>query len=171
MVSKRAATKDKEESPSKKKAPTHDALVKRAAKWLETSQRCSLVIAHGCMAVHEMPDAIGWDSGLTTILVEVKMSRADFLKDRDKSFRKRPEYGMGQQRYYFVPKGIITPKDLPLGWGLVEVSGKSLRKVQSSGRFAKRNIPAEHRLLYTVACQQQRALTDLHRMWRKSGRA
>lgn len=154
-----------------KKVPTHDALVRRACNWLDKTHRCGVVVAHGSMQVHEMPDAIGWTSGLSTILIEVKMSRADFLKDRDKSFRKVPELGMGELRYYFVVKGVATPKDVPVGWGLVEIDGKSLRRTKHATAFKRRNTAAEARLMYAVAGQQQRALTDLHRMWRKSGRA
>lgn len=54
-----------------------------------------------------------------TVLIEVKVSRSDFLADAKKSFRQQPEEGVGAFRYYCSPEGLITEVDLPDKWGLL----------------------------------------------------
>lgn len=76
----------------------------------------------------ETPDAIGWRSTYS-ILVEVKTSRSDFLRDRKKFHRRKPGYGMGTLRFYLSPPGIITPEDLPDGWGLLYAHKSKIEKV------------------------------------------
>lgn len=66
----------------------------------------------------EQPDAIGFKTGISC-LIEVKTSRSDFLRDRKKRFRIKPEYGMGDWRFYAAPAGIISQNDLPEKWGLL----------------------------------------------------
>ena len=51
----------------------------------------------------EMPDAIGWKRGCHSVLVECKSSRADFLADREKPWRQKPENGAGCERFYLTP--------------------------------------------------------------------
>lgn len=149
---------------------THAGLVKRAARWLENSSYgCKLVIAGGFTSVSEMPDAIGFQSAMTTVLVECKATRADFLRDAQKQFRRHPQLGMGRCRYYFAPKGIIGVDELPDGWGLVEVGPKVIERRRTSRDFEP-NRHAELRLLFTLAAQQKSALEDLHRAWRRMGR-
>ena len=74
----------------------------------------------------EQPDAIGWRYGLT-LLCEAKVSRADFLADRKKPWRARPELGMGDWRFYVAPAGMLQPDEIPEGWGLLEWDGKRLQ--------------------------------------------
>ena len=31
---------------------------------------------------------------------------------------------MGNERYYMTPRGLLVKKNIPEGWGLLEVSGK-----------------------------------------------
>lgn len=45
--------------------------------------------------------------------VEVKVSRSDFLANRDKKL-----LGIGHRRYYLVVQGVCLPSDLPAGYGL-----------------------------------------------------
>lgn len=106
----------------------HSLLCLRAEKWL-TQINCSVVIRDPFRSsTAEQPDAIGWRDGVS-ILIECKSSRADFLADRNKSFRKDPTKGMGDWRFYMCPKGMITVADLPPGWGLLYVTPKSVLKV------------------------------------------
>jgi len=69
----------------------------------------------------ETPDVIGWVGGAFSTLIECKVSRADFLSDKHKIFRRCEEMGMGDLRYYAAPKGVLTADDMPYGWGLFEV--------------------------------------------------
>ena len=55
-----------------------------------------------------------------TIVVEAKASLSDFYSDRQKPFRQDPGDGMGSERYYLCPEGLIDPKRHDLhGWGLL----------------------------------------------------
>ena len=100
---------------------THDDLVARAERWLY-SIGCSVVICdpfRACVETGEQPDAIGWRSGVS-ILVECKMSRADGLADAKKPFRRYPDRGMGDWRFWMVPVDIeYVPS--PVRWGLLVV--------------------------------------------------
>lgn len=110
---------------------SHDDLCGIAVKWL---QRASSNRGHGChVAVSEVksgwsgeiPDAIGfrqsgmdWTDG--SMVVEVKVSRSDFLADRKKAHRQ--EGGLGNWRYFMCPEGLIHPDEVPQGWGLLWVN-------------------------------------------------
>jgi len=116
---------------------THGELVKRAAIWLRGSQRCKPVFTEqNCWATSESPDAFGINNK-GSIVVECKASAEDFRADRRKSFRQKPEDGMGRLRYYFAPEGVITDAmlDTMPGWGLVEVVGRSVRVRRESAVF------------------------------------
>lgn len=98
---------------------THAQLVERAVRWLR-SYRCGVVLSEQACVSGEMPDAIGWKQACHSVLVECKVSRSDFLIDRDKPFRKKPERGVGSERFYLAPAGLIKVDELPAGWGLLE---------------------------------------------------
>lgn len=104
---------------------THDNLCQVAMKFLHRNgfkvvfgDRFQTVNATG-----EQPDAIGFRHE-ASCLIEVKVSRSDFLADRHKRFRANPNLGMGDWRFYLSPVNIITVDDLPEGWGLLLVDGK-----------------------------------------------
>lgn len=67
----------------------------------------------------EEADAIGWTSCGHATLIECKATRDDFLSDKTKSFRRRPETGMAVLRYYLTNEGIISTSELPSNWGLL----------------------------------------------------
>lgn len=109
--------------------PTHEDLIGRAGRWLKNSRRCrSVLLEPSYGSPSEVPDAIGWlGSGGGTapgssVLVECKTSRADFLADQGKSSRK-PGAGLGRERWYMTPPDLLDPGELPEGWGLLEVRG------------------------------------------------
>ncbi len=113
---------------------THDELVERAVKWLKSTGRCGVAVPELVTYCDESPDAIGWRSeGQICVLIECKASRSDFLSDKKKFFRKHPEEGVGNKRYFMTPPGLIDPKELPENWGLLEVNSKQVRKVRESG--------------------------------------
>jgi hypothetical protein len=114
---------------------THEAMVALAIHWLRSRYRCSIVLSEQSCASGEQPDVIGWKSKCRSVLVECKASRADFLADRQKPFRADPELGMGSERFYMAPAGMIRSEELPAGWGLLEVKN---RKVQVAIRCAPR---------------------------------
>lgn len=109
----------------------HAFLIKQSAQWLQ--KKCSVVITDLVTGAGEIPDAIGWKDG-HSILIECKASRADFLADRYKPFRREAVRGMGDGRYYCAPNGMIQMEELPQGWGLLEWTGKKLKETQKPGR-------------------------------------
>ena len=106
---------------------------------------------------NEAPDVIGWKASLRKdypdaecTVIECKTSRADFLADRAKPFRKDPTLGMGGWRWMFTPVGLVKPTELPEGWGLAECTERGVRKVHKPKEFLVHNWRAEALLL--VSC-------------------
>lgn len=123
----------------------HSELVTCAGKWLK-SFGCSVVLCE--MTAHtnngEMPDAIGWKGG-HSILIECKSSRADFVADAKKLFRIYPVSGMGEVRLYLCPEGVISPDELPDGWGLLYVVGKRVERIVApTGNYFPHDGPCKH---------------------------
>jgi hypothetical protein len=104
---------------------THGKLVASAVGWLR-SYGCGVVLSEQSCASGEVPDAIGWKRGCHSVVVECKVSRADFLADRDKAFRQKPESAMGCERFYLAPAGLLNADELPSGWGLLELRGREV---------------------------------------------
>jgi len=100
---------------------THAQLVDKAVRWLRC-YRCGVILSEQACISGETPDAIGWKQACHSVLVECKVTRHDFLADRDKPFRRRPEKGVGSERFYLTPPGLIAIDELPPGWGLLEYS-------------------------------------------------
>jgi hypothetical protein len=107
---------------------THDALVKIAKKWLIKARSCTVVLTETQAQSGEVADAIGW-RGQLSILVECKTSKADFRRDLKKWFRNSGP-GIGQQRFFMAPKGVIPVDEVPADWGLLEVSGNTVKTVK-----------------------------------------
>jgi len=104
-----------------------------AVQWLRR-YRCGVVLSEQACVSGEMPDAIGWKKACHSVLVESKVSRSDFLADRDKPWRLNPEIGVGCERYYLAPSGLIRGDELAAGWGLLEVSGRDIQRVKTSAK-------------------------------------
>ena len=112
---------------------THAQLVGKAVAWLR-SYRCGVILSEQACVSGEMPDAIGWKRASHSVLVECKTSRADFLADRDKPFRQKQEIGLGCERFYLTPPGLLDPTELPPGWGLLECRKRKVEVVRRSAR-------------------------------------
>lgn len=134
----------------------HNELVERAVKWLY-SHGCGFAVGEKvCYTTSgEIPDAMGF-KGNQSILIECKTSRADFLVDKKKEFRRNPKTGMGNLRLFLCEEGIIKPEDLPEKWGLLYVQGKRVKKVvfpkgniSYGDFFQEKSYQDEHALLYS----------------------
>lgn len=91
-------------------------------KGIQPFHKCQYVVCE-LERIGESPDVFGF-GGSTTQLIEVKVSRSDFLSDKNKFWRREPEYGLGKLRSYLCPEGIIKPCDLPDKWGLLYINDK-----------------------------------------------
>lgn len=111
---------------------THGELVSIAARWLKRVPRCRVVLTEprtisGTGAI-EQPDVIGWVRGFS-IVVECKVSRADFLADERKKCREmgNGNYGgLGHWRFYLTAPGVAQRREIPPGWGLYELRGQRI---------------------------------------------
>lgn len=126
---------------------THAALCDVAVKWLKRPHSGG---GPGCLVAvsevaggwtGEIPDAIGfslshWESGATVI--EVKVSRSDFLADRHKPHRHAG--GMGSWRYFMAPAGLIALDELPADWGLIEVTPGGICRVKAGAMADVRKL-------------------------------
>lgn len=140
---------------------THKDLVNIAYNWILRRSSCGVAFkefnTNACNG--EYPDVIGFGTWGHSVLVEVKISRSDFFADRKKFFRIHPEQGMGTQRFYCCPSGLLKKEDMPSGWGLIWVNEKGKATMVHSpytGNIAERhqgfqkNIKAEHGLMYSA---------------------
>jgi hypothetical protein len=139
---------------------THSQLVEIGRKWLLKPWRnasapegghgaCSVVITDMTSAAWETPDVFGWHGGFS-VLLECKASRADFLADRKKYHRVHPEMGLGCQRYYVAPRGLISKDELPDKWGLVEIGDKGNTRVVQPSMIFDANVRAEVSILLSL---------------------
>ncbi len=140
---------------------THKQLVDIAYRWILKNRSCGVAFKELRSLADNMeyPDVIGFGSSCHSVLVECKTSKRDFLADRKKHFRKEPGLGMGRERFYCTPAGLIQKEDLPPGWGLVWVSAAGKARTHYNpfaGPLEYRhpgfvqNIKAEHGLLYSA---------------------
>lgn len=115
----------------------HRALCLLAAKWLRKNKLnapvCPYVAVELVTAAKETPDVFGWNYW-ATVLIEVKVSRSDFLADAKKWVRQFPQKGMGAFRYYCCPECLITEEDLPENWGLLWSNENGIRLIKEATR-------------------------------------
>jgi hypothetical protein len=126
---------------------THQDLCSLAVNWLQrapgrSGPACQVAFSEAKGGWNgEIPDAIGFrtaaeDEG--SVVVEVKVSRGDYLADRAKAHRRDGALAMGLYRYFMAPEGIISVQELPQHWGLVEVSHRGVLRVLAGHVTVKR---------------------------------
>ncbi len=125
---------------------THALLVKKAVEWLRRRYRCGIVLSEQACCSGEMPDAIGWKGKCHSVVIECKISRADFLADRAKPWRADPDVALGNERYFLAPKGMLKSTELPVGWGLLEIHRGKVEIVSKS----KRNLRSQTGLMHEM---------------------
>src|ERR1700740_2314768 len=74
---------------------THSRLVDEGVRWLRSKYRCGIVLSEQSCCSGETPDAIGWKGRNHSVVVECKISRADFLADAVKPWRVKSECALG----------------------------------------------------------------------------
>lgn len=116
----------------------HKEMSRVVAIWLKKMRGVPLVITE-CASrriIGESPDVIGWKHH-DSFLIECKVTRDDFLVDRNKPFRKNPSLGMGNYRYYACSgkSNLIKIEELPKKWGLLHVNSRNVQVVVEASRF------------------------------------
>lgn len=96
----------------------HSDLVALGAKWLRKNGFSVVATELAALGCRERADVVGFRSSCST-LVEVKVSRGDFLADAKKPERRQSDAGIGLYRFYLSPPEVIGPSDLPAKWGLL----------------------------------------------------
>lgn len=116
---------------------THKELVGVAARWLRDKRRCGVVLTE--KGTNEICDAIGWTDLRRfprSIVVECKVSETDFKADQRKPHRRDPWWGLGMERWYLTPRGLlwehVVSPSWPERWGLLELT--------ESGRITARRV-------------------------------
>lgn len=132
---------------------THDDLVKRAKKWLETTHgtkfACGVVLAEFMCTLAEIPDIIGFNDH-RSILIECKVSRADFKADQHKSHHHYLS-GLGNYRYYLTLPHVACAEDIDNGWGLLYATDKRIMEIKESEYFSDSGIKAkEWSIFYSI---------------------
>ena len=117
------------------------------AKWLRNRKNCEhcegqwkYVAVEVCVNGCENPDIWAFN-GWSTIVVEVKVSRSDYLNDQKKVWHLpgNEECLAGNYRYYLTPKELLTADDLPEGVGLLEYDGKNIMRIIRAKRHSVSN--------------------------------
>jgi hypothetical protein len=146
----------KEETKERKKkrnTTKHKKIVDIGKKWLKNQSgkrwSCGVIFSELVCAGVETPDIMGFSSYGST-LIEVKVSRADFLRDKNKIVRKNPYLGMGGYRFYLSPKDIIKEKDLPEKWGLIHIDDNDKARIVVKPEYQERNLQSENAYMYSA---------------------
>lgn len=116
---------------------THKEGVEIAYRWLLKNGKVGFALKELSTMASEIPDVIGFDSW-QSIVIEVKVSRSDFLSDKKKPHRTK---GMGNWRFYCCPKGMIKKEELPEKWGLIYIDEKGKAKIEYDCR--QKRVPCE----------------------------
>lgn len=117
---------------------THAELVQKGKRWLLGFKNgCAFVFTetHCQWRPFECPDVIGWNTRGLSTLIEVKVSRSDFLRDKKKIVRRYEDVGMGHRRFYLCPDKMISPDEVPEKWGLLYANGRGISIVKEPQKF------------------------------------
>jgi len=124
--------------------------VEKAVEWLRR-YRCGVVLSEQACVSGEMPDAIGWKRACHSVVVECKISRADFLADRAKPWRKKPEGALGCERFYLTPPLLVKLEELPPKWGLLECRNRRVEIIKPAARDGRNNAGFRHEMNLLLA--------------------
>jgi hypothetical protein len=129
---------------------THPQLVQKAVAWLR-SYRCGVVLSEQACISGEMPDAIGWKRACHSVVVECKMSRADFLADQSKPWRRKPGGALGCERFYLTLASLLREDELPPRWGLLECRKGRVEMVKPAAKRSRSAVGFRHEMNLLLA--------------------
>jgi|AntDeeMinimDraft_5_1070356.scaffolds.fasta_scaffold05781_5 hypothetical protein len=104
----------------------HEEQSLKAAAWLRRNGFSVVATNIGAHYSREKIDCVGFRA-TCSVLIESKISRADFFADRKKP--ERGSMGVGLYRFYITPPGLVTIDELPGGWGLLHYDGRRVTMV------------------------------------------
>jgi len=121
---------------------THHKCVGLAATWLanrkeaNTPYRCKVILREmvgyqSFLIDAEFPDVLGVWGNKDTVNIECKISRSDFLSDKNK----KHDHPFGHYKFYACPYGLIGPEELPEGFGLIYVNGRGGKLIKDAIYF------------------------------------
>lgn len=137
-------------------------MIKRAEKWLINTERCDIVcIKKSILTYH--PDLIGYKSNGVTVVVECRSSMDEFLKDRKNWLKKNDDKdrSMGALRYYFAPKNVLSPDDMPENWGLLAPFIENMRTIKVATKRTQTPDILAREFRYLISSVKQKAKTFL----------
>jgi hypothetical protein len=111
-------------------AEQHDALTALGRRWLHKQGFPIVATEIAAIGCRERADVIGFRSSCSAV-IEVKVTRGDFLADARKPERESPGLGLGTYRFYLCPLGLIRPEEVPAKWGLLYADCQKVQKVVS----------------------------------------
>lgn len=126
---------------------THDFLSKRAVAWLYEKKfkwaatEVPLEFYENYKRFEEWADAFGVgiiSRDARSCVIEVKVSRGDFLSDFKKKHR-LTDNPFVTERYYLAPHGMLKTEEIPERWGLLEYYPES-DKILVAKRAKRRKI-------------------------------
>ena len=131
----------------------HEELVKRGAKWLKNNYnsryRFPIILPEYRCYSNSIPDVIGM-SHWSTIVIECKATRADFLADSRKGHR-RYVIQLGNERYYLVPAGLVLVEEVPEKWGLLYCYDHKITVEKEAVVFPPSETrPQEYQVMYSL---------------------
>jgi hypothetical protein len=63
----------------------------------------------------------------------------------------KPEKGMGCERFYLTPAGLISPNEIPAGWGLLEPRGRELVQLVAGSKKMRTAVGFRHEMNLLLA--------------------
>jgi hypothetical protein len=157
------------------KSDLHNELSQKALVWLEgrATQRgirgceevilkegyvadsaaiCGLSLSHEKTFLGEYRNGKTWQSTSDdyVFVFESKVSRADFQN----TFKRDGHFGsrlnpVGNFHFVVTPKGLVTPDEVPLFWGLLEKSGAGLA-IRKMPQYIPIETPTLHEVAYCL---------------------
>ncbi len=139
----------------------HSTLVAMGVRWL--GRQCSVVLYEFATPADENPDVIGWVAGAGSVLIECKLSRADFLKDAAKPVRKNSAHGNGAAPLLSLParcdSGEGSSTQVGTAVGHERPGDRAARGARTSGEKPYRRSPLSQRDAEARANQNRHSAT------------
>lgn len=75
------------------------------------------------------------------IAYEIKVSRSDFNHELDNPLKRRFAETVADECYFAMPINMVSPDEIPQGWGLIEMNKGGLRVKKRATQRAIENLP------------------------------